>query len=348
MKKRFQTVWLLGILLAGTTQFYIDGHGGARYSVHNGGHEIHLPSSKEFSHKHLLVNSNGMHFVEDEVNGLLTVRDGKVDVLTYRFGDQLKKGVNPDQTRSCYIHPLYSLDGQILTDDFPKDHLHHHGVFWTWPIVKTRGQLTQTWHPHTPSLRQHFVRWLKREKKNDMAIISVENVWKLEEREVVAKEIVTLNIHPANDISRAIDLEIKLQAVGRSLTLQGTPDQNKGYGGLSIRGAPMFTGASMATDQGLLEKDSANVRFRWADLSTEDLGMAVFASPDHPGSPVTWLIRNSYAGFINASWPGLKPSVLQADESITLRYRIYIHKGDSPTGKVPEAYKQYLSLFPKT
>jgi hypothetical protein len=75
--------------------------------------------------------------------------------------------------------------------------------------------------------------------------------------------------------------------------------------------------------------------------------VSIFVSPDHPGFPTTWLIRNSYAGFINASWPGLKPAVLQVDQSITLRYRLYIHQGDSTTGKVPEAYKYYLSLFPK-
>jgi hypothetical protein len=310
-------------------------------------HEIHLPSLMEFFHKHLTTSNDRMKFLEDKEKGLLTVRDGQIDVLTYRFGDQLKEGVDPTQTRSCYIHPLYSLDGQVLTDDFPQDHYHHHGVFWTWPVVKTRGQLTQTWHAHSPSLRQHFVRWIKREKKNDMTIITVENVWKLDCLEVVAKEMVTLNIHPAGNISRAIDLELKIQAVGGSLTLQGTPDQNKGYGGLSIRGASMFTGASMSTDQGLLEEDSTNVPFRWADLSSDDLGVAIFVSPDHPGYPTTWLIRNSYAGFINASWPGLKPAVLQPDESITLSYRIYIHKGNTASGKVHEAYKQYLSLFPK-
>lgn len=66
-----------------------------------------------------------MKFVEKDEQGTLTLRDGKIDVLTYRFGYQLKTGVDPRYTRSCYIHPLFSLDGQVLTDDFPKDHLHH-------------------------------------------------------------------------------------------------------------------------------------------------------------------------------------------------------------------------------
>lgn len=282
-----------------------------------------------------------MALVEDAEKGTLTVIDRKVNVLTYRFGDQLKEGVDPKQTRSCYIHPLYSLEGKAITEDFPQDHLHHHGVSWTWPIVKTREQDTQTWHP--ANLRQHFVRWLEREAKGDGAILSVENAWKLDGQEVVAKEIVTLHIHPVVEDGRAIDVEIRVEAVGGPLTLQGTSDQNKGYGGFSLRGAPMLTGGAMTTDQGPLEKDSTNVPFRWADISNRELGVAIFVSPDHIGFPTTWLIRNSYAGFINASWPGLKPATVQPKKMVTLRYRLYVHRGDATSGHVRRAYERYLS-----
>ncbi|MDH4197748.1 MAG: PmoA family protein, partial [Candidatus Aminicenantes bacterium] len=106
-------------------------------------------------------------FVEDAKGGTVMVLDGQAPVLMYRFGDQLPAGADPKYMRSCYIHPLFGPDGRVLTDDFPADHLHHHGVFWTWPVVRTRGRDTQTWHPATPSLRQHFVRWLKQEVSGD-------------------------------------------------------------------------------------------------------------------------------------------------------------------------------------
>jgi len=282
-----------------------------------------------------------MQFIEDAARGTLTLRDGRNDVLTYRFGDQLEEGIDPKYVRSCYIHPLFSPDGRALTYDFPKDHLHHHGVFWTWPVVKTRGQDTQTWHPASPSLRQHFVRWLKREAKKDAAELSVENVWKLDGREIVAREIVKLNIHAADRIGRTIDLELDLEAVGGPLELQGAPDQNKGYGGLCLRGAEMFVGATLTTDQGVQKEDAVNTSFRWADLSTQELGVAIFVSPDHPGFPIAWLIRNSYGGVLNPSWPGLKPAFLQPEKPVVLRYRLYIHRGDAVTGRVGEAYRRY-------
>ena len=104
----------------------------------------------------------------------------------------------------------------------------------------------------------------------------------------------------------------------------------------------MFKGAALTTDQGLLNKDSTNVPFRWADMSTEELGVAIFVSPDHPGFPTTWLIRNSYAGILNASWPGLESVILQPDKPVTLRYRLYIHRGDANSGRVRQAYERYL------
>jgi hypothetical protein len=280
-------------------------------------------------------------FVEDPAEGTLTIRDGKTDVLTYRYGDQIQEGVDPKYIQSCYIHPLLSLDGRVLTDDFPADHFHHHGLFWVWPVVRTRGVSTSTWEPKMPRLRQRFVAWLKREEVKGAFVLSFENAWELDEKETVAEETVTLRIHHAGRKGRRIDLEVVIEAVDGPLELQGTPDQNKGYGGLCFRGAPMFTGATMTTDEGLLKEDAVHTPFRWIDLSTRELGIAVFVSPDHPGFPTNWMVRNSYAGIINASWPGLEPVVLKPDEPVTLRYRVYIHRGDATAGEVKAAYAAY-------
>jgi hypothetical protein len=280
-------------------------------------------------------------FVEDPSGGILTIRDGKADVLTYRFGDQLKAGIDPRYTQSCYIHPLFGLDGQALTDDSPADHLHHHGVSWTWPVVRVRGQSTATWEPKLPRLRQFFVRWLKREAEKDSFLLSVENAWKLEGKEAVAKEIVTLRVHPADKQGRSIDLELTIEAVGGPLELQGTLDQNKGYGGLCFRGAPVFTGAAMTTDEGPLKEDIVHTPFRWADISTPELGISIFVSPGHPDFPAKWMIRNSYAGLINVSWPGLAPVVLKPGEPVILSYRIYTHPGDAAAANVSAAYAAY-------
>ena len=280
---------------------------------------------------------------EDPAKGTLTIRDQNVPVLTYCFGDQLKAGVDPKYKQSSYIHPLFSLDGQVLTDDSPADHLHHHGLFWTWPVVKVRGLNTATWEPKLPRLRQFFVRWLKREAVNDLFLLSVENAWRLDGKETVAKEEVLMRVHPADKLGRLIDLELTIEAVGGPLELQGTLDQNKGYGGLCLRGAPLLMGAAMTTDKGPLKEDVVHAPFRWADLSTRELGFAVFVSPGHPGFPPKWMIRNSYAGLVNVSWPGLTPVVLRPGQPVILSYRLYVHRGAAAAAEVEAVYGAYAA-----
>ncbi len=60
--------------------------------------------------------------------GFLVLEKGH-PVLFYRTVPKSLKG---KFERTHYIHPLYSLNGEILTEDFPEDHPHHRGIFWVW------------------------------------------------------------------------------------------------------------------------------------------------------------------------------------------------------------------------
>jgi len=283
------------------------------------------------------AHAAGFEWIDDAGLGTLTLEEGSTPVLTYCYGDQLKEGVDAKYTRSCYIHPLYDLDGKPLTDDFPGDHKHHRGVFWTWPRMTVRGKKVQTWHPCNPPLRQFLVKWLKKEAGDKAATLSVQNETKLGADERVGLQTVTLVAHPASEQGRAIDVTLTFEAIGGPMELLGA--KKKGYGGLCIRGAPDLKGGTLTTDAGPLQKDSVNKPFQWADLSKDGRGMAVFVPSDHPDFPPTWLLRSSYGGILNVSWPGVKPYTLEPGKPLTLRYRIYVHRGDVETGRVREAFE---------
>jgi hypothetical protein len=291
----------------------------------------------------MLAPLTAMEIIEDPAtSGSVTVRDGKANVMSYQYGDQLKEGVDAKYTRSCYIHPLWSADGKVLTDDFPKDHFHHRGIYWAWPWVETRGVQTETWHPHEKTLRQHFVRWIDKQISAGKAILRVENRWVLEEEETVAKEDVSIVVHPIAGGGRAIDINIKLEAVGGPLMLKGSPQDNKGYGGLCFRAAPDFQGGGILTDAGPAKEDLVNQARKWSAISSADNSVAVFPALDHPAFPPHWMVRNSYTGFINVSWPALSPVTLEPGRPVVLEYRVWVKDGIASEGEVEGAYNAYI------
>ena len=60
--------------------------------------------------------------------GLLFTENSK-NILFYQVEP---KNHNGEYERCNYIHPLWGVDGTVITEDFPADHLHHRGVFWAW------------------------------------------------------------------------------------------------------------------------------------------------------------------------------------------------------------------------
>ena len=48
------------------------------------------------------------------------------------FYQKEPKSANGEYHFNHYLHPLYSVNGDTLTEEFPDDHLHHRGVFWAW------------------------------------------------------------------------------------------------------------------------------------------------------------------------------------------------------------------------
>jgi len=84
-----------------------------------------------------------------EDNGTsLTVRENGKPVLSYNYGRMNPpEGIDRERYwRSCYIHPLYGVDGDVLTGDFQRDHPHHRGVFWAWPRCAVGDRSVDEWH----------------------------------------------------------------------------------------------------------------------------------------------------------------------------------------------------------
>src|SRR4051794_11520656 len=85
--------------------------------------------------------------------GGMELREGGKVALVYNYGPQLKAGAPEEKRRCCYIFPVYSPGGVSMLDDFPQDHWHHRGLFWSWPVVETEGKQYDIWMMFTAKHR---------------------------------------------------------------------------------------------------------------------------------------------------------------------------------------------------
>ncbi len=283
---------------------------------------------------------------EEKADQNLRLFEGDQPVMVYNFGMVSKEGVPEDRTRSCYVHPLYGLDGEIISDDFPRDHYHHRGLFWTWPHVEVGERDYDLWHIR--GIRQKFVRWLYRETGPVFASFGVENGWFTGEKQVV-EERIEFMVFRTGTYGRAIDVKLHFRAIDEPVTLRGTSDRNKGYGGFCFRPAPRED-ARIVTSGGYQEKDSDRKPFPWADMSArfrgrdQITGITIMQDDKNPGFPAGWTLR--YYGFLGVAWPGLDDVTMKpGGPGIHLHYRVWIHKGDVEEGKVKNAFQMYSDPF---
>src|SRR5262249_11084389 len=122
------------------------------------------------------------HFASVTENSL-GLWEGTRPVLVYNHGAIENTNAPGTPGRATYVHPLYGLDGEVLTDDFPKDHEYHRGLYWAWPHIKIADAEYDLWSLR--GIRSEFRRWLTRETSGRRAVLAVENAWKANGKEVM-------------------------------------------------------------------------------------------------------------------------------------------------------------------
>src|SRR5436189_2242922 len=91
--------------------------------------------------------SSGVVKIERDGKKLKATASGKA-LLEYQAepGEFPRTDIKPIFRRGGYIHPIYSLSGKVITDDFPPNHIHHHGVWFAWSNAEFEGRPTDFWN----------------------------------------------------------------------------------------------------------------------------------------------------------------------------------------------------------
>ena len=233
------------------------------------------------------------------------------------------------RARSDYIHPLFGLDGEMLTRDWSRDHPHHRGIYWAWPEVDWRGQ-----RGDLHALQKVFARPTGHCLVTSgpvFAQLDTENLWKWEDRDAIVRERAVIRAYRATPRGRIIDLEFTFTALNDPVLLARR--ETKNYGGLNIRLAAVKN--QRITPH--TDPTNANPRLAWGEVAgtfsdaKNPSGVVVLQSAANPSYPGDW-VQYPELNWLQPTFPASGARYeLKKDQPLVLRYRLWLHRGPTAT-----------------
>lgn len=260
------------------------------------------------------------------------------------------------------VWPIIGPTGKEMTRAWPmrdgvegekKDHPHHRSFWFTHGNVNGIDFWAE--ESKTPEkLGNIHHRELIKAEGGSVAVIKTRNEWADREGKVICQDEPTLTFG-ANADARWIDFATKVTAIADEVTFGDTKEGAFGVRVAETMKEEAKKGGKIITSEGLTDKEAWGKPAKWVDYNGpaggDLVGIAIF---DHPSSfrhPTTWHVR-TYGLFAPNpfglhDFPGGADKVgshkMKKGESFSLKYRVYMHKGDEKAGKVAEAYEKFAA-----
>lgn len=246
--------------------------------------------------------------------------------------------------RTNYVHPLYGLDGEILTEDFPEDHPHHHGIFWSWHQLYAEGKrIGDPW-------LNLGVEWqvvnTKTEVKGNQAILRSEILWiNKETSERVIRENLEITFNRLGDDVFKVEFNIDLTALQDGVAIGGSEDA-KAYGGFSAR-LKLPEDVSFHSCKGKVEPANLaisagpwiNISGSFNSMENQSSGVIIMGEPENLPGYEGWILRPAKS-MQNMAFPGKIPFIIENGESLTFRNQLLVHR-DLDLNEIREFYREF-------
>ena len=255
------------------------------------------------------------------------------------------------------LFPLRAASGTIVTRGWPiipnlpgeaHDHPHQKGVWLTHGRVNG----VDFWSEDGKMGRIVHREFLEVKEGQLVGVIKSLNDWIVPGGQKIVEELLEMRVYDKPGV-RIMDLDFQLTAVNGPVLFGDTKE-----GTFGIRLAQPFNEESGGRIEnslgGVGEAQCWGKQAAWVDFTTkiqgETVGVAIL---NHPGSfryPTHWHVRGYTLFAANPfGWHDfLRDSSkdgsyrLEAGQSITLRYRVYIHAGSTQKAAIAEQYRTYL------
>jgi hypothetical protein len=285
-------------------------------------------------------------FTINESAQLIELMENGNPVFVYRIKP---KTLSDRYICNNYIHPLYNLQGDILTEESPPDHPYHRGIFWAWHQLYIDSiRLGDGWT--SDSIAQEVVK-TDTKKRGDIVQFRLDVLWHssvLAYAKPFIEEKTTITVHKTESDVRKIDFEISLIALVKGVQMGGSADQ-KGYGGFCAR-IRLPDSLTFTSQIGQVKPQELQVKAGpWMDFSGkfgdgQDIsGIAILCTPLTAGYPEPWILRQN-GSMQNAVFPGRNRIDISMNNPVVLRYRLIIHNGNASGLNLPELQQEFAIM----
>lgn len=287
--------------------------------------------------------------IEQQADGVWIKEKGH-PVLFYQ------KTAKPEQNeyaRSHYFHPLYSLDGTVLTEDMPEDHYHHHGIFWAWHQTYIGDKrIGDAWVNEDFEWRVDQVKPVLFQSGAvglNLVVNYLSPLWVDEQGQPkpFIEEHTLVQVYPRTDSTRMIDFRIGLRALLPDVAIGGSED-SKGYGGFSLR-IKMPDSLTFTSALGPVQPQRDAIKGGgWMDFSApyeengEWSGVTLMVHPSSEGFPQPWILRQKKS-MQNVAYPGRDPVTVPTDRPLVFKYRLILYKGQTDDINIDALYESFAN-----
>lgn len=245
-----------------------------------------------------------------------------------------------------YLHPLYSLKGDTLTEEFPADHPYHRGIFWAWHQIYVNGKsVGDSWT--MKNIKQDIVN-MTTITENNTAQLKLLVLWKyllFENYTPIVSEETTITVHGVENNIRKIDFRISLNALVAGVEIGGA-DNEKGYGGFCARLKLPDNLIFTSLNDKVIPTTEQIITGPWMDFSasfgsnSEVSGITIICHPKTPNYPAPWILRQKES-MQNIVFPGRIRIEIPMIEPVVLYYRLIIHDGKSERVNIRKLQNEY-------
>lgn len=259
--------------------------------------------------------------------------------------------IGPTGTEVTRAYPMKEIEGE--------KHDHPHQRSWWFTHGNVGG--IDFWAETDKSGRIVHREFVEVKSGSDLGVLSTRNDWLGPDGKKICEDVRTLRVHNVED-ARLVDFDVTVTATEGPVTFGDTKegmmgvrlatsmDVNSNEGGRIVNSRGQ---TGRVTDSGRVVNDAWGKPAEWVDytgpVDGETLGVTIMNHPTSFRFPTHWHVRQY--GLFAANPFGLHDftgdnsvdgsHTIPKGESITFRYRIYIHKGDTEQARVAEHYKQY-------